>query len=1445
MIFFFKSDGTLIKSAPETVYQGSAEAGKVYVVAPLNANMLVDVYYELPNGERWGAYLLENNGTVINNEELPDGWALWSTTLESAITQYAGTLKAQFGFYQSGTADKVPLITSQGVTITIAKGVVRDLPSAPTADVYAQIVNDISSIKQDIANLPNEYLSNTNEDKIALKNNKVIEYSENATAGTIVKRDSDGKINVADGTEDLNAVNVRKLNAELETKVTRVPIESGYYNLYGESHDGQIAVPFAQNTGIGTIPQRTTTGQLKAADGVADDDLATVKQLNAVQGNYTDITNIDLNAGDTTVEYDTELGITVNAKGTLTHKNGAAEQPTTKFELPIIAGEGISIDKAEKEEKIVIKAEESNSNLQDGAGKNSLQQKDDPKYNGVIKAATKNPYAKVLYPDLTDEEPIGASGDWASAFGGNASAQAKRSFAGGTSSVAKGAYSKSTGDNTVSTPTATDSTAEGYQTTTDSPASHSEGSYTVVMRQKYVEGMFDPNADPGQPGEPSEPGTTPTDTLEMDNRRGEAGHAEGFNSYVSGFAAKADGVSNVADGHISKSSGRSNRAWSYLSKTDGYQSVVKPDETDTTATGEGSWANGNDIQIVGAMYAYAGGQHGRVIATAHNSFSYGYCLVVEADSQAVFGKYNVADNISLFMIGAGTDEEHRKTIMRALNNGQVLFSEAPTNPESPIRLKDFTDDYYPASKAEIAKLALRANDFTEAGTIAAFLKNKVDKTEKASNVYGTNSNGEQVSLMYSVNAAENTIPYRDKNGFLKTATPTIEHDNDIVVPNTEYLSNWYNTLGGNVNIHTVTPGIDIDEITSVGSRYISPETALTLAHLPEQTSGRLDVLNAGQYRGGVSNTIQLYRTMGSKANNWYFRSLYTDSENQKWTDWKQIASKSDISTVEPTIVDLGRSNSMTGDDYTKLENNENALLIYDGVVYRRSRGTNYGYDEMQFESIDDSVQTATVYITNCVVTAADEAAGVISVTDTSGLKVGMSIMFTTSGGSILAGISYRKIASIDTENKKITMDGIVIDSDTLTDGSFIAVKANATSTNLTNCVVTTADEAAGVISVTNGKSLTVGMYIDFRASSGSILSGISNRKIIAKDIANNKITVSGTVIDSDTLTSGCYITLANDIGFNKIYNRVLRIWKQKPDSTTAYVRYAYIPIGGLPVTPSKATASATSGTFTDSEWSKLQANDNNYILFNNEIYRLADKAHSGTTGIWSYTHTGWDGTNVMDKSINVTVSTGAWTLVVGQGGGEKVALTFPVGAASGTITAEQLAKLQASESNYIEMVNDKELYYLNDNGHVEGYLTYSHVGIENSKTTIKTLTITVSAKSFVIVTTVVPTESGGGKLYLHSIFFPSTTNQPLLTFYHTSPTKVTDEWIYDNLVNNTCYLTFYPTVKSIYQYGTIGLISQLTPTSSSPSWGALIDLESSGAITLSVSQALQYIVTEV
>lgn len=316
-------------------------------------------------------------------------------------------------------------------------------------------------------------------------------------------------------------------------------------------------------------------------------------------------------------------------------------------------------------------------NIRNGTGVKSIQQKFDPKYNGVVKAASKNPYAKVLYPELTDEEPLGAIGDYSASFGGNSSVQAKRGIGGGTSSVTKGPYSQSLGDNTVTTPKASDSTAIGYQTTTDAPGAFTHGCYTVVMSQKYIEGMFDPSVEPGQGGlgQPTESGTTPADTLEMDSRRGEAASAGGFNSYSSGFAAEVDGVSNVADGHISKSSGRSNRSWSYLSKTDGKNSVVKPDQTNENATGEGSWANGDNIQIIGAKYAYSGGSNNIVFAGADNSFSYGEGLQVKHKNQVVLGQYNDSNNNDLFVFGVGIGNSNRKNALRVSNEGKFYYDD--------------------------------------------------------------------------------------------------------------------------------------------------------------------------------------------------------------------------------------------------------------------------------------------------------------------------------------------------------------------------------------------------------------------------------------------------------------------------------------------------------------------------------------------------------------------------------------------------------------------------------------------------------------------------------------------------------------------------------------------------------------------------------------------------
>lgn len=83
-------------------------------------------------------------------------------------------------------------------------------------------------------------------------------------------------------------------------------------------------------------------------------------------------------------------------------------------------------------------------------------------------------------------------------------------------------------------------------------------------------------------------------------------------------------------------------------------------------------------------------------------------------------------------------------------------------------------------------------------------------------------------------------------------------------------------------------------------------------------------------------------------------------------------------------------------------------------------------------------------------------------------------------------------------------------------------------------------------------------------------------------------------------------------------------------------------IGARAITPSGATAAATSGTLTVSEYSNLISSDANYILFNNECYYLADKQH--TAGMLTYAHTGYNGDTGTIKYFNITVSTKAWTL---------------------------------------------------------------------------------------------------------------------------------------------------------------------------------------------------------
>lgn len=127
--------------------------------------------------------------------------------------------------------------------------------------------------------------------------------------------------------------------------------------------------------------------------------------------------------------------------------------------------------------KRYVDAKASALNIQNGTGTGALKQVTDPNYSS-LEIKTKNPNAAALDSTLTDSEPIGATGDYASAFGGNTSAQGKRSCASGTSTLAKGAYSHAEGDGSVAL--GDGSHVEGCKTTASGASSHAGGQNSIA-----------------------------------------------------------------------------------------------------------------------------------------------------------------------------------------------------------------------------------------------------------------------------------------------------------------------------------------------------------------------------------------------------------------------------------------------------------------------------------------------------------------------------------------------------------------------------------------------------------------------------------------------------------------------------------------------------------------------------------------------------------------------------------------------------------------------------------------------------------------------------------------------------------------------------------------------------------------------------------------------------
>nr|DAF46340.1 MAG TPA: tail collar fiber protein [Podoviridae sp. ctsUe5] len=325
--------------------------------------------------------------------------------------------------------------------------------------------------------------------------------------------------------------------------------------------------------------------------------------------------------------------------------------------------------------------------------------------------------------------------------------------------------------------------------------------------------------------------------------------------------------------------------------------------------------------------------------------------------------------------------------------------------------------------------------------------------------------------------------------------------------------------------------------------------------------------------------------------------------------------------------------------------------------------------------------------------------------------------------------------------------------------------------------------------------------------------------------AKNPLLGYATLLGADSKTFYSDYYYANNTGTELVsgscwfFNEQAGLWFWYGGYTASDVapyiggRLCYKPIsftnGGIPVTPSGATVTATNGTFTSDEWATLQASDNNYILFNNEIYRLADKAHSGTTGIWSYTHTGWDGTDVMDKSINVTVATGAWTLVAGK---EKVNIsdnfvkvfTIPNGASSGTLTTDVKQKLCNPDGHNYYVYDDTSQMILKYSFNADDeIIQYQAVYLQTDKAYEITMQIFPSNGKWSRSQTVLNGgSSSGGKLYQHNYTITGTGdgNSVYCTTYKRTDTPMTISEV----------LSFFNSQTTVGRVVSIGVVKQYT-----------------------------------
>lgn len=146
MQFYVATDGSIIKTIPSNVHQGSSGVNKIYFIGAFSSANQITVSFTTPDNI-WHEPDVMTSIDELQGVQTESGenYSAWVYTLQSNITSYVGTVNLQFAIY-----DGENVLTTANTQFQVQKGVPEILPEIPTQSIYQSILSNIALLSNQV-----------------------------------------------------------------------------------------------------------------------------------------------------------------------------------------------------------------------------------------------------------------------------------------------------------------------------------------------------------------------------------------------------------------------------------------------------------------------------------------------------------------------------------------------------------------------------------------------------------------------------------------------------------------------------------------------------------------------------------------------------------------------------------------------------------------------------------------------------------------------------------------------------------------------------------------------------------------------------------------------------------------------------------------------------------------------------------------------------------------------------------------------------------------------------------------------------------------------------------------------------------------------------------------------------------------------------------------------